>query len=371
MMLVVFAVNLLTMTTLDSSNRVQCACQHLQRVRRSPSEPEPETETPEAFDEQLLRLEFIKQQILHKLGMERAPRARRKPTEVESYIHLMGEAQQSRYERSQGPRVASPATLRAPGSSYATEDLDKLFIMPTMTTSTSATFNLTMNPTTSGLQVKKVTLLLKQRIDIGMASDFQITMSTATWHALQAGQAPFFVGLVEPDSLPDSFENYLHEPIVQWIEYDLTQLLSDQQMDKQENMVVISSRWLKFSKAYLRIEFEEATKHYRSRRSADCDAIGNSTSCCRESFYVNFTQIGWDNWILQPQGYFANYCKGKCDLSHARYHHTTVVQKYPSIISLCCSPREMSHISLIYIDEDGYVLQKNLPNMVVESCDCA
>lgn len=62
---------------------------------------------------------------------------------------------------------------------------------------------------------------------------------------------------------------------------------------------------------------------------------------------------------------------GQCDISHARYHHTTVLQKYPSVVNLCCSPREMSHISLIYIDEDGFVLQKNLPNMVVESCDCA
>ncbi|CAG2174212.1 unnamed protein product, partial [Oppiella nova] len=37
----------------------------------------------------------------------------------------------------------------------------------------------------------------------------------------------------------------------------------------------------------------------RSRRSIDCTA--NSSSCCRES---------WDNWILQPIGYNANYCRG-------------------------------------------------------------
>lgn len=62
---------------------------------------------------------------------------------------------------------------------------------------------------------------------------------------------------------------------------------------------------------------------------------------------------------------------GECDLSNARYHHTTVVQKYPAQISLCCSPREMSHISFIYVDHDGFVYSKILHNMTVESCDCA
>ncbi len=65
----------------------------------------------------------------------------------------------------------------------------------------------------------------------------------------------------------------------------------------------------------------------RMKRSVDCN--GNSSACCRESFHVNFTTIGkeledlkvshlhlfclligWDNWILQPIGYYANYCKG-------------------------------------------------------------
>ncbi|KAH9422402.1 hypothetical protein DERP_003078 [Dermatophagoides pteronyssinus] len=106
----------------------------------------------------------------------------------------------------------------------------------------------------------------------------------------------------------------------------------------------------------------------RVKRSVDCtDKI---SFCCRQPFYVNFTTIGWNNWILHPLGYNGNYCKGMLLSIHARYHHTTVMGKYP-VIKLCCSPREMSSISLIYMDNDYNIYQKNLPNMVVESCDCA
>ena len=109
----------------------------------------------------------------------------------------------------------------------------------------------------------------------------------------------------------------------------------------------------------------------RSRRSVDCAPNGQTTGCCRTAFYVNFTTIGWHNWILQPDGYNAYYCKGKCDISHARYHYTTMSYKFPSIITQCCSPAEMSPISLIYLDENNFIFKKNLPDMVVNRCDCA
>ncbi|XP_064477300.1 growth/differentiation factor 8-like [Ornithodoros turicata] len=117
----------------------------------------------------------------------------------------------------------------------------------------------------------------------------------------------------------------------------------------------------------------------RERRHINCDP--SISRCCRESFYVSFDEIGWNSWIVHPAGYSANYCRGSCvhDISTNKYHHTTVLQKVllsstqtptPSL-SLCCTPSRLSSISLIYLDSDGTMKQKSLPNMVVEACECA
>lgn len=117
---------------------------------------------------------------------------------------------------------------------------------------------------------------------------------------------------------------------------------------------------------------ETASSNSRHKRSLACDQVkGDKNPCCLETFYVNFTHIGWDKWILYPPGYNANYCRGQCDLSHARYYHSTLLSKYSNVISLCCSPKQMAPLRLLYIDEDNKVHQKSIPDMIVEGCDCA
>lgn len=49
----------------------------------------------------------------------------------------------------------------------------------------------------------------------------------------------------------------------------------------------------------------------RGRRSSNECSPHLYSNCCLKQFYVNFTEIGWHNWILQPPGYYANYCAGK------------------------------------------------------------
>lgn len=110
----------------------------------------------------------------------------------------------------------------------------------------------------------------------------------------------------------------------------------------------------------------------RHKRSLACDQVkSDKDACCLEKFYVNFTDIGWDKWILYPAGYNANYCRGQCDLSHARYYHSTLLNKFSNVIGLCCSPKQMAPLRLLYIDESNKVHQKSIPDMVVQACDCA
>ncbi|KFM62674.1 Inhibin beta E chain, partial [Stegodyphus mimosarum] len=119
---------------------------------------------------------------------------------------------------------------------------------------------------------------------------------------------------------------------------------------------------------------------YRSRRSTSSCVDGSN--CCRENFYLNFAEIGWDNWILHPEGYDANFCRGRCfnDLSNTRFYHSAVLLSYIRDnkdiaeeigLNMCCTPSVMSPISIIYQNEEGIFYHKSIENMKVESCDCA
>ncbi|PAV56784.1 hypothetical protein WR25_05040 [Diploscapter pachys] len=50
-----------------------------------------------------------------------------------------------------------------------------------------------------------------------------------------------------------------------------------------------------------------------------CD---DTSPCCLKQFYVNFTELGWNDWILSPPGYNANYCTGQCP-----YNENSEVQR--------------------------------------------
>lgn len=68
--------------------------------------------------------------------------------------------------------------------------------------------------------------------------------------------------------------------------------------------------------------------HRRQKRSNDCDS--GIRECCREKLYVSFAEIGWDDWILQPPGYNAYFCKGSCttaaSLTLSATQHNNILQ---------------------------------------------
>lgn len=68
--------------------------------------------------------------------------------------------------------------------------------------------------------------------------------------------------------------------------------------------------------------------HRRQKRSSDCD--NGIHECCREKLYVSFAEIGWDDWILQPPGYNAYFCKGSCttaaSLTLSATQHNNILQ---------------------------------------------
>lgn len=105
----------------------------------------------------------------------------------------------------------------------------------------------------------------------------------------------------------------------------------------------------------------------RRRRALDCDAAEHGR-CCRQTYYVSFRALGWDDWIVAPEGYYANYCRGAC--APFLNYHSQVVEAARLERTECCAPVRFSALSLIYFGADSNIIKRDLPEMVVEECDC-
>ena len=102
-------------------------------------------------------------------------------------------------------------------------------------------------------------------------------------------------------------------------------------------------------------------------------------NCKRHKLYVDFQDVGWNDWIVAPPGYHAYFCHGECPFPMADHLNSTnhaIVQTLvnsvnPSAVPrACCVPTDLSPISMLYLDEQEKVVLKNYKDMVVEGCGC-
>ncbi|NXM66636.1 INHBC protein, partial [Serilophus lunatus] len=121
------------------------------------------------------------------------------------------------------------------------------------------------------------------------------------------------------------------------------------------------------------------TPHRVRRRGVDCG--GDSRMCCRQEFFVDFKEIGWEDWIIQPAGYHMNYCTGLCPLHMAGIpglaasFHTAVLNRIKAAsaaaaVDSCCVPTQRRPLSLLYYDRDSNIVKTDIPDMIVDSCGC-
>lgn len=102
-------------------------------------------------------------------------------------------------------------------------------------------------------------------------------------------------------------------------------------------------------------------------------------NCRRHPLYVDFADVGWNDWIVAPPGYDAYYCHGDCPFPLADHLNSTnhaIVQTLvnsvnPSAVpKACCVPTSLSSISMLYLDEENKVVLKNYQDMAVLGCGC-
>ncbi|EEB10320.1 Growth/differentiation factor 8 precursor, putative [Pediculus humanus corporis] len=115
---------------------------------------------------------------------------------------------------------------------------------------------------------------------------------------------------------------------------------------------------------FLVINTENNKKKRRPKRNVNC--MPGISECCREKLYISFVDIGWNEWIIQPRGYDAYFCRGSCSNAASL---TLSGGKKVELVP-CCTATHLSPIQLIYMDNNETITQKTLPNMVVDACGC-
>ncbi|XP_068429077.1 protein DVR-1 [Clinocottus analis] len=117
----------------------------------------------------------------------------------------------------------------------------------------------------------------------------------------------------------------------------------------------------------------------RRRRSAVHMPVTLSNVCKARRLYIEFKDVGWQDWIIAPQGYLANYCHGECpfplsDSLNGTNHailQTLVHSLDPhGTPQPCCVPIRLSPISMLYYDNNDNVVLRHYQDMVVDECGC-
>ncbi len=105
----------------------------------------------------------------------------------------------------------------------------------------------------------------------------------------------------------------------------------------------------------------------------------NNDRCRRHGLYVSFTDLGWADWIIAPEGYPAYYCHGDCPFplgAHMNATNHAIVQTlvhlmaHTTIPQPCCAPVDLTAITVLFLDDQSNVVLKKYQNMVVKNCGC-
>lgn len=101
--------------------------------------------------------------------------------------------------------------------------------------------------------------------------------------------------------------------------------------------------------------------------------------CKRTPLYVDFRDIGWDSWVIQPLGYEAYECNGVCNppltpevspTKHATVQSLLSVRNPGKASLACCVPTKLEPISLLYHENGVVTFKHKYEGMVVAECGC-
>lgn len=115
-----------------------------------------------------------------------------------------------------------------------------------------------------------------------------------------------------------------------------------------------------------------------SKKNGSCRKNPKKKLCSRDRLYLNFRELGWNHYIIAPEGYAAFRCRGECDLPlnpqlNATNHaivQALVASMNSKLPKPCCAPVKLEQMTMVYHDEDNRVILRKYKEMVVKSCGC-
>lgn len=110
----------------------------------------------------------------------------------------------------------------------------------------------------------------------------------------------------------------------------------------------------------------------RSKRS-----ISRPGPCARQDFFVNFDQLAFGEWVVEPKRFNAGICQGDCPNPLSRSYFPT---NHAMLLSLLhergqnphqpsCVPVRLRPLDLVYYDRRELVIKRH-QGMQVEECGC-
>lgn len=155
---------------------------------------------------------------------------------------------------------------------------------------------------------------------------------------------------------------------------------SHEEEDEDEDEDIVRSSRVRRQTRKNRKRSKDINEDYGSWNPyTDLDARLSRRSCQKKNLYVSFRDLGWQDWIIAPDGYAAFYCNGECSFplnAHMNASNHAIVQTLVHLMNPyrvpkpCCAPIKLSSISVLYFDDNSNVILKKYRNMVVKSCGC-
>ncbi|XP_055973485.1 inhibin beta C chain isoform X2 [Sorex fumeus] len=220
----------------------------------------------------------------------------------------------------------------------------------------SLTFFVQLPPNTTQTSTVKVLVLGSRDTNLTLASHHLLEVHTSGWHQLLLG----------PEAQAACSQGHL-----------TLALVPENQVAQGPVILGGASR-----RPFVAAQVRDGGKHRVRRRGIDCQS--GSRMCCRQEFFVDFREIGWHDWIIQPEGYAMNFCTGQCPL-HVAGMPGIAASFHTAVLSLlkantaggtaaggsCCVPTARRPLSLLYYDRDSNIVKTDIPDMVVEACGCS
>ncbi|XP_003405197.1 inhibin beta C chain [Loxodonta africana] len=237
-------------------------------------------------------------------------------------------------------------------------------------------FHFSSDRTTGVIEVQQASLMFfvqllpnatgTLNVKVLVSDPHNTNLTLATQHLLEVDASGWYQLFLGPDAQDACSQGHL------------TLELVPEGQAAQGSVILVGAAHRPFVTAQVRV----GDKHRVHRRGIDCQGV--SRMCCRQEFFVDFREIGWHDWIIQPEGYAMNFCTGQCPL-HVAGMPGIAASFYTAVLNLlkantvagaagggsCCVPTARRPLSLLYYDRDSNIVKTDIPDMVVEACGCS